>query len=107
FTLSEIQANAILDMKLQRLTQLEREKLTQEYEEIIKRIAYLKSVLGSEALVRQLIKDELLAIKEEYKDERRTQIVPEEAESNVEVLIAQDEVVVTISHTGYIKRSPG
>ena len=106
FVLSEIQANAILDMKLQRLTQLEREKLTQEYEEIIKRIAYLKSVLGSEALVRQLIKDELLAIKQEYKDERRTQIVPEEAEINVEDLIAQDEVVVTISHTGYIKRNP-
>ena len=106
FALSEIQANAILDMKLQRLTQLEREKLTQEYEEIIKRIAYLKSVLGSEALVRQIIKDELLAIKEEYKDERRTQIVPEEAEINVEDLIAQEEVVVTISHTGYIKRNP-
>jgi DNA gyrase subunit A len=106
FVLSEIQANAILDMKLQRLTQLEREKLTQEYEETIKRIAYLKSVLGSEPLVRQLIKDELLAIKEEYKDERRTQIVPEEAEINVEDLIAQEEVVVTISHTGYIKRNP-
>jgi DNA gyrase subunit A len=106
FTLSEIQANAILDMKLQRLTQLEREKLTQEYEEIIKRIAYLKSVLASEALVRQLIKDELEALKEEYKDERRTQIIPEEAEINVEDLIAQEEVVVTISHAGYIKRNP-
>ena len=106
FALSEIQATAILDMKLQRLTQLERDKLTQEYEEIIKRIAYLKSILGSEALVRQIIKDEILAIKEEYKDERRTQIVPEEAEINVEDLIAQEEVVVTISHTGYIKRNP-
>jgi len=106
FALSEIQANAILDMKLQRLTQLEREKLTQEYEEIIKRIAYFKSVLGSEALVRQIIKDELLTVKEEYKDERRTQIVPETAEINVEDLIAQEEVVVTISHAGYIKRNP-
>jgi DNA gyrase subunit A len=106
FTLSEIQANAILDMKLQRLTQLEREKLTQEYEEIIKRIAYLKSVLASEPLVRQLIKDELVALKEEYRDERRTQIIPEEAEINVEDLIAQEEVVVTISHAGYIKRNP-
>ncbi|MEK6603099.1 MAG: DNA gyrase subunit A [Nitrospirota bacterium] len=106
FALSEIQATAILDMKLQRLTQLERDKLTQEYEEIIKRIAYLKSVLGSEALVRQIIKDEILAIREEYKDKRRTQIVPEEAEINVEDLIAQEEVVVTISHTGYIKRNP-
>src|SRR5213080_2566812 len=106
FALSEIQATAILDMKLQRLTQLEREKLTQEYEEIIKRVAYLKSVLASEALVRQLIKDELLALKEEYKDARRTLIVPEEAELNIEDLIAQEEVVVTISHAGYIKRNP-
>src|SRR5712692_9900819 len=106
FRLTEIQANAILDMKLQRLTQMEREKLTQEYEETIKKIAYLKSVLASEALVRQLIKDELLALKEEYKDERRTLIVPEEAEINIEDLIAQEEVVVTISHAGYIKRNP-
>lgn len=106
FALSEIQAHAILEMKLQRLTQLERDKLTQEYEEVIKRIAYFKSVLASEALVRQIIKDELLAVKEEYQDERRTQIVPETAEINVEDLIAQEEVVVTISHTGYIKRNP-
>ena len=106
FTLSETQANAILDMKLQRLTQLERDKLTQEYEEIIKRIAYLKSVLDSEALVRQIIKDELQALREEYKDERRTQIVPEAADINIEDLIAQEEVVVTISHAGYIKRNP-
>src|SRR2546428_315940 len=106
FALSEIQATAILDMKLQRLTQLEREKLTQEYEEIIKKIAYLKSVLASEALVRQFIKDELLALKAEYQDERRTQIIPEEAEINVEDLIAQEEVVVTIFHAGYIKRNP-
>jgi DNA gyrase subunit A len=106
FRLSEIQANAILDMKLQRLTQLEREKLTLEYEEVIKRIAYLKSVLESEALVRQIIKDELIALKDAYQDERRTQIIPEEAEINIEDLIAQEEVVVTISHTGYIKRNP-
>ena len=106
FTLSEVQANAILDMKLQRLTQLEREKLTQEYEEIIKRIAYLKSVLDSEPLVRQIIKDELKALREEYKDERRTQILPEAADINIEDLIAQEEVVVTISHAGYIKRNP-
>jgi DNA gyrase subunit A len=106
FRLSEIQANAILDMKLQRLTQLEREKLTQEYEEVIKRIAYLKSVLESEALVRQIIKDELTALKDDYQDERRTQIIPEEADINIEDLIAQEEVVVTISHAGYIKRNP-
>jgi len=106
FSLSEIQANAILDMKLQRLTQLEREKLTQEYEDTIKRIAYLKSVLASEPLVKQIIKDELLALKEAYQDERRTQIIPETAEINIEDMIAQEEVVVTISHAGYIKRNP-
>ena len=106
FSLSEIQANAILDMKLQRLTQLEREKLTQEYEDTIKRIAYLKSVLASEPLVKQIIKDELLALKEAYQDDRRTQIIPETAEINIEDMIAQEEVVVTISHAGYIKRNP-
>src|SRR5213596_1715263 len=96
FALSEIQATAILDMKLQRLTQLEREKLTQEYEEIIKRVAYYKSVLASEALVRQIIKDELGALKDSYTDDRRTQIIPEEADINIEDLIAQEEVAVTI-----------
>ncbi|MBI4400230.1 MAG: DNA gyrase subunit A [Nitrospirae bacterium] len=106
FRLTEIQANAILDMKLQRLTQLERNKLIEEYKETLKKMEYLRSVLASEALVRKLIKDELLALKEEYKDERRTQIVAEEAEINIEDLIAQEEVVVTISHAGYIKRNP-
>ena len=89
FELTEIQANAILDMKLQRLTQLERNKLIEEYQELLKRMEYLRSVLGSEALVRKIIKEELQAIKEEYKDERRTQIVSEEAEINVEDLIAR------------------
>ncbi len=106
FQLTEIQANAILDLKLQRLTQLERNKLIEEYQETLKRMEYLRSVLGSEALVRKIIKDELQAIKEEYKDARRTQIIPEEAEINVEDLIAQEEVVVTVSHAGYIKRNP-
>ncbi|MDE3018341.1 MAG: DNA gyrase subunit A [Nitrospirota bacterium] len=106
FRLTELQANAILDMKLQRLTQLERNKLIEEYQELLKRIEYLKSVLASQALVKKIIKDELLAIKEAYKDERRTQIVKEEAEINIEDLIAQEEVVVTISHSGYIKRNP-
>ena len=106
FQLSEIQANAILDMKLQRLTQLERNKLVEEYQETIKRMEYLRSVLGSEALVRKIIKDELEAIKEEYREERRTQIIPEEAEINIEDLIAQEEVIVTVSHAGYIKRNP-
>ncbi|MEC4668945.1 MAG: DNA gyrase subunit A, partial [Nitrospirota bacterium] len=106
FQLTEIQANAILDMRLQRLTQLERNKLIGEYQETLKRMEYLRSVLASEALVRKLIKDELLAIKEAYQDERRTRIIPEEAEINVEDLIAEEEVVVTISHAGYIKRNP-
>ncbi|MGH7164439.1 MAG: DNA gyrase subunit A, partial [Nitrospiraceae bacterium] len=105
FRLTETQANAILDMKLQRLTRLERNKLIEEYQETLKKMEYLRSVLGSPALVTKLIKDELLAIKEEYKDERRTQIIPEEAEINVEDLIAEEEVVVTISHAGYIKRN--
>jgi len=106
FSLSEIQANAILDMRLQRLTQLERNKLVEEYKEVLKQIEYLKSVLGSEPLVRKIIKDELNEIREAYKDDRKTQIVKEEAEINVEDLIAEEEVVVTISHAGYIKRNP-
>ncbi|MGH7259567.1 MAG: DNA gyrase subunit A [Nitrospiraceae bacterium] len=105
FQLSEIQSNAILDMKLQRLTQLERNKLVEEYQELLKRIEYLKSVLASQALVKKIVKDELIAIKEAYKDERRTQIVKEEAELSIEDLIAEEEVVVTVSHAGYIKRN--
>jgi len=105
FRLTEIQANAILDMKLQRLTQLERNKLIEEYQETLKKMEYLRSILASEALVRKIIRDELLAIKEAYKDERRTQIVKEEAEISIEDLIAQEEVAVTISHAGYIKRN--
>jgi DNA gyrase subunit A len=105
FSLSQIQATAILDMRLQRLTQLERTKLVEEYQEVLKQIEYLKSVLASEALVRSIIKDELTQIRDEYKDDRRTQIVKEEAEINIEDLIAEEEVVVTISHSGYIKRN--
>ena len=105
FGLTEIQANAILDMRLQRLTQLERAKLIEEYQEVLKQIERLKSVLASEALVRTIIKDELTEIREAYKDERRTQIVKEEAEISLEDLIAEEEVIVTISHTGYIKRN--
>ena len=105
FRLSEIQANAILEMRLQRLTQLERDKLVEEYREVLKTIEYLRSVLGSEALVRTIIRDELIEIKEKYQDERRTKIVKEEAELTLEDLIAEEEVVVTISHTGYIKRN--
>jgi DNA gyrase subunit A len=105
FSLTEIQATAILDMRLQRLTQLERAKLVEEYQEVLKQIEYLKSVLASEALVRSIIKDELTQLREAYKDDRKTQIVKEEAEISLEDLIAEEEAVVTISHAGYIKRN--
>jgi len=105
FGLTEIQATAILDMRLQRLTQLERTKLIEEYQEVLKQIEYLKSVLASESVVRTIIQNELTEIRETYKDDRRTQIVKEEAEISLEDLIAAEEVVVTISHSGYIKRN--
>ena len=105
FGLTEIQATAILDMRLQRLTQLERTKLIEEYQEVLKQIEYLKSVLASESLVRTIIQNELTEIRETYKDDRRTQIVKEEAEISLEDLIAAEEVIVTISHSGYIKRN--
>jgi len=105
FPLTDLQAAAILDMRLQRLTQLEREKLAKEYEDLTTRIAYLKSVLESEVMVKQVVKDELVEMKEAYQDERRTHIVPEEAEFNLEDLIKDEEVAVAISHAGYIKRN--
>ncbi len=105
FPLTDLQAAAILDMRLQRLTQLEREKLAKEYEDLTTRIAYLKSVLESEVMVKQVVKDELVEMKEAYQDERRTHIVPEEAEINLEDLIKDEEVAVAISHAGYIKRN--
>ena len=105
FGLTEIQATAILDMRLQRLTQLERTKLIEEYQEVLKQIEYLKSVLASESLVRTIIQNELTEIRETYKDDRRTKIVKEEAEISLEDLIAAEEVIVTISHSGYIKRN--
>ncbi|MBI3605643.1 MAG: DNA gyrase subunit A [Nitrospirae bacterium] len=106
FELSTIQAQAILDMRLQRLTSMEREKLIQEYEELLKQIEYLKSILASETLVKKIIKEELLAIKEKYSDPRRTQIIEESADINLEDTIADEEMVITVSHNGYIKRNP-
>jgi len=106
FSLSEIQANAILDMRLQRLTQLEQDKLAQEYEEVKARIIQLKSILESDVKVRQIIKDELVEIKDAYTDERRTKIIPAEADIQIEDLIPDEEVAVTITHAGYIKRNP-
>ncbi|MDE0404010.1 MAG: DNA gyrase subunit A [Nitrospira sp.] len=106
FPLSEIQAQAILDMRLQRLTQLEQRKLSEEYEELKARIASLQAILGSEDLVKQVIKDELVELKAAYQDERRTQIIPQEAEINIEDLIADEPMAVSISREGYIKRHP-
>jgi len=106
FNLTEIQAQAILDMRLQRLTGLEREKLDEEYQQLIERISYLHSVLESDALVMQIIKDELLEIKNGYGDSRRTEIIPETKEIAIEDLIVEEDMVITISHTGYIKRIP-
>jgi len=105
FELSELQANAILDMRLQRLTQLEQDKLAQEYSELLSRIAHLRMVLNSEQMVRTIVKQEIQEIQERYADDRRTQIIPVEAELNMEDLIAEEEVVVTITHAGYIKRN--
>jgi DNA gyrase subunit A len=106
FELSTIQAQAILDMRLQRLTSMEREKLILEYEELLKQIEYLRSILASETLVKKIIKEELLAIKEKYSDPRRTQIIEESADINLEDTIADEEMVITVSHNGYIKRNP-
>lgn len=106
FKLSEIQAKAILDMRLQRLTGLERKKIEDEYKETIKLIERLRGILESEKKRKQIIKDELLAIKERYGDERRTEIIKDYKEFALEDIIAEEDVVVTISHGGFIKRFP-
>lgn len=106
YALTDIQSQAILDMKLQRLTGLEREKIISEFKDTLKEIERLKSILGSEALVSKIIKDELLEIKEKYADERKTEIVEDTGEISIEDLITEEEMVITVSHTGYIKRNP-
>jgi DNA gyrase subunit A len=106
FELTEIQARAILDMRLQRLTGLEREKIKEEYEELQRQIEYFNRILTDEGLRMQIIKDELLEIKEKYGDERRTEIVPNAEEFNPEDFYADEDMVITISHLGYIKRTP-
>ena len=105
FKLSEIQAKAILDMRLQKLTGLERDKIKAEYEELMKTIDYLKSILSDKTLRMQIIKDELLEVKEKYGDERRTDIEYAGGDVSIEDMIPDTEVVVTISHAGYIKRT--
>ena len=105
FKLSEIQAKAILEMRLQKLTGLERDKIKSEYEELMKTINYLKSILSDKVLRMQIIKDELLEVKEKYGDERRTDIEYAGGDVSIEDMIPDTEVVVTISHAGYIKRT--
>jgi len=106
FGLSEIQAQAILEMQLQRLTALEREKIDAEYAELLKKIELCRAILASEKKIEGIIKSELEELKKKYGDERRTDIVGEVEELEVEDLIAEEDVVVTISHGGYIKRLP-
>ena len=106
FKLSEIQAKAILDMRLQRLTGLERKKIEDEYREVIKLIERLKAILKSKQLQLEIIKEELLEVKKNYGDERRTEIVYTAEEFSIEDMIAEEQVVITISHGGFIKRFP-
>jgi DNA gyrase subunit A len=106
FGLTEIQSRAIVEMRLRQLTGLEQEKLRAEYKEIMELIEYLKSVLSSIDLQMKIIKDELLEIKDKYGDKRRTLIIPNAEEFNPEDFYADDEMVITISHMGYIKRTP-
>jgi len=106
FNLSEIQSRAIVEMRLRQLTGLEQDKLHQEYEDILKQIEYLKSVLDDINLRMEIIKNELLEIKEKYGDARKTEIVPDAGEFNPEDFYADEEMVITISHMGYLKRTP-
>ena len=106
FGLSEIQAQAILDMRLKTLSGLQREKIDEEYNELMKLIAYLKEILSSETLVYKIIKDELLVVKEKFGDDRKTKIVAAEGEIEVEDLIKEETNVIALTHFGYIKRMP-
>jgi DNA gyrase subunit A len=106
FQLSDIQAQAILDMRLQRLTGLERDKITDEYNSTIKDIERFKAILSNDALVLGIIKKETMDIKERYGDERRTEIIRDVQDIDIEDLIVDEDMVITVSHAGYIKRSP-
>lgn len=106
FKLSDIQAQAILDMRLQRLTGLERDKIDAEFEELLKTINRLKEILADETLLLQIIKDEMTEIKNKYSDERRTEIVHAEGEIDMRDLIDDEEIAITLTHFGYIKRLP-
>ena len=106
FGLSDKQAQAILDMRLARLTGLERERLQEEYAELLKTIAYLRAVLADEQMVLGIIRDELTVVREKHADERRTEITAMDGEIDPEDLIQEDSVVVTLTHYGYVKRIP-
>ncbi|HEX6853057.1 MAG TPA: DNA gyrase subunit A [Candidatus Polarisedimenticolaceae bacterium] len=106
FEFSDLQAQAILEMRLQRLTGLERQKIVDEYEETLKLIERLKQILASEALQLRIVVEELEALKQQFGDRRRTEIVAQADEISLEDLIQEEEVVITVSHTGYIKRTP-
>ncbi len=106
FGLSEIQAKAILDMRLQRLTGLERKKIEEEYRELLKTIERLRAILESTALQMEIIKEELLELKEKYGDERRTEIISTFEDFSIEDMIAEEDMVITITRDGYIKRFP-
>lgn len=106
FSFTERQANAVLDLKLYQLTGLERDKISSEYEELQKRIEYYKAVLASEQMVRDIIREELLEIQKHHRSERKTQIIAAETEVNMEDLIANEQVIITISEDDYIKRMP-
>ncbi|MBP3944141.1 DNA gyrase subunit A [Sphingobacteriaceae bacterium WQ 2009] len=106
FNLTDLQARAILDMTLRRLTGLERDKIKEEYDELMRAIEYLKSVLADEGLRMQIIKDELAEIKEKYGDERRSVIVHSAEDMTMEDFIDDEEIVITISHNSYVKRTP-
>jgi DNA gyrase subunit A len=105
FHFSDLQAQAILDMRLQRLTGLERQKIVDEYEETLKLIEKLKAILASERMQLKIVIDELVALQEQFGDDRRTEIVAHAEEISVEDLIPEEEVVITVSHTGYVKRT--
>ena len=106
FGLSEVQAKAILDLRLQRLTGLERDKIKEEYDGLMKLITHLNEILANEGLRYQIIKDELIEIKEKYGDERRTDIEYAGGDVSIEDMIPDEQVIITISHAGYIKRTP-
>ena len=106
FGLSVIQTNAILDMRLYQLTGLERDKIEDEYKELLKLISHLRAILESDQMVRNIIKDELAEIKKSFGDERRSDIIKSDTEITMEDLIANEGCIITVSHTGYIKRAP-